>query len=262
MSTIADLPGAWCYLYKPFPTLSADGTAWTARITFATSQANVIPFVTICAGVVESVPYSGGSVDRIVMLQHPLYNWLWSSAVSVEMFGEASAISTALQDLHSHARITVDFRSTNYPTSGSAPYATWEAQGAGIYTTIPGRKMKFPSGEVLGQDAGVFDGQTQYSLTLYQSPGLNDVFLDGYLNKLNSDTFKGKPPGSLLFNNWSGTFEVGSGGVMQWTKRILVTYQTHHWNQYYQMNGVLATATDPSGNPTFNSIAFGPLLGA
>lgn len=262
MPIVADLPGDWCYLYRPAPTLSADGTAWAARIVFATSQANVVPFVTVCAGVTESVTYSGGSVDRVVTLQHPLYDWLWSSAVSVEMFGEASATSQALEDLHSHARITVDFASRTYPTGGDEPYSSWEARGAGVYTTIPGRKMKFPSGEVLGQDAGVFDGQTQYTLTLYQTPGINDVFLDGYLNKLNSDTFKGKAPGSLLFNNWGASFEIGSGGVMQWTKQITITYKTHHWNQYYQSNGVLATATDPASNPTFASIAFGPLLGA
>lgn len=262
MSTVADLPGDWRYAYKPSPTLSADGTARTAQITFITDQSNLIPFITIVDGVVESVPYTGGTTDRIVTLQHPLYPSLYSSGYTCEMFGEASATSTALEDLHSKVRVTVDFRTTNYPTSGSEPYMTWEAKGTGVYTSIPGRKMKFSTGEVLGQEAGFFDGQTQYVLTLYQAPQLNDALIDTYLNKYNLDTFKGKPPGSLLFNTWGSSFEVSSGGVMRWTKQLVMTYQTHHWNQYYRSDGVLDTATDPASNPTFSGILFAPLFGA
>lgn len=262
MPTVNDLPGDWKYLYDPAPTLEADGEAWTASLSFVTPQYNVIPFVSLLSGVTESVPYSGGSVDRIVTLQHPLYNWLWSTSFSCEAFGEASQTSTALEDLHSHAKINVDFRSTNYPTGGSEPYLTWETRGTSLYATIPGRKMKFTGGEVLGQDAGFFISQVSYVLTLYQAPQLNDEYINGFLNTVNNATFRGIPAGQLRFDTWGSSFEIIGGGGLRWTKQLVFTRQSHSWNQYYTSAGVLETALDPASNPTYPSSNFALLLGA
>lgn len=261
MATVDNLPGSWSYAYKPAPTFGADPSAWNARLVFYTDQSNLIPFVNVIAGQSESVTYSGGSTSRIVTLQHPVYNWMWSTGFSCEMFGEASEDSTELVDLHSKAKITVDFSSPTYPTSGTDPYLTWETKGSGLYATIPNRKMRFSTGEVLGQDAGEHFTQTTYILTLYQCPGMGDALFNLYNNKLNNATFRSIPAGQLRFDTWSASFAIGSGGVMQWTKQIQMTYQDHHWNQYYRSDGVLDTATDPASNPTYGSADFSLLLG-
>ncbi|WP_406698556.1 hypothetical protein V5E97_06700 [Singulisphaera sp. Ch08] len=195
------------------------------------------------------------------MLQHPIYNWLWSSSFNCEAFGESSPDSTELIDLHSKVQVNVEFSSTTYPTSGSEPYLTWETKGSGLYATIPNRKMKFSNAEVLGQDAGAHFTQTTYVLTLYQCPTMGDEILNLYNNKLNNATFRSIPAGQLRFDNWGGSFSVGSGGVIQWTRQIMFTYQDHHWNQYWRSDGTLDTATDPAGNPTYGSISFSALLG-
>jgi len=261
MSTVADLPGNWKYLRKPAPTLSADGTKWGARISFVIDATDLIPFVNVIAGQTESVPYSGGSVDRIVMLQHPLFPWLWSSSFTCEYFGEASEDSTELEDMYSLVKVDVDFSSTNYPTSGGEPFLTWETKGSGLYATIPNRKMRFTTGEVLGADAGVHFTQTVYVLTLYQCPTLGDDILNAYDNTLNNATFRGIPAGQLRFDSWGGSFTIGSGGVIQWTRQIQFTRQSHHWNQYYRSDGILDTATDPDGNPTYGLANFSALMG-
>lgn len=262
MATVADLPGDWKYLYRPAPTLGADGTSWNASVSFVTDQSNLVPFVTILSGQTESVPYTGGSVDKIVTLQHPLYDWLWSSTFTCEAFGEASPDSDELVNLHSHVQINVNFKSTSYPTSGSEPYLTWENRGTSLYATIPGRKMKFASGEVLGQDAGFSISQVCYVLTLYQSPQLNDVFINSFAGTVNNATFRGLSTGQLRFDTWSSSHQVIGAGQLRWTKQLIFSWQSHPWNQYYRSDGVLATATDPSGNPTYASSDFSALLGA
>lgn len=261
MSTIDDLPGGWAYLYDPKPTLGADGQKWTASLSFLIPQSILIPFVEVIAGRPESVSYSGGSVDRIVMLQHPIYDWLWSSSFQCESFGEASASSDELVDLHSHVKVHVQFSSPSYPTSGGEPYLTWETKSGGLYATIPNRKMKFSTGEVLGADAGVHYTQTAYVLTLYQCPTLNDAVLETFNGTINNAPFRGKPTGQLRFDSWGGSFQIGSGGVIQWTRQIMFTYQSHHWNKYFRTDGVLDTATDPAGNPTYGLADFTGILG-
>ena len=253
MSTIADLPGEWGYLYKSPPELNSDSGGYTARVTFVTTYANLVAFVLIAGGQPQTITSAGGStMTRIVPLLHPIYSGLWATRISSKAFGTPSETSTALIDLYSHVEVTIDFASVPYGTNGSAdPYMTISIKDGGIYTSIPNRKFRFSNGEVLGQDAGQFVGQTTYSITLYQCPDLNDSTLNSLTNKISTTTVLGNPGNQMIFNTYTADYEVLSNGQLNYTKQLFLTYQSHPWNQFYRSDGVLDTPLDPSGNPVY-----------
>lgn len=261
MSTIANLPGRWTILYDPPATLNADGTGYTATVAFETDWSNLAAFVGVVGGLKTSIPIGGGnSITRLVPLQHPMYSGLWANAVACEAFGTPSATLTDLAHLYNHVKVVVTFVSVPYGISGSQAYMQVRMKGSGVYTTIQGRKLVFPGGEVLGQDAGEFVGQQTYSITMYQCPQLNDSILNPLVNNVNSTTFLGYSAGYVLFNSWDGDFSIGIGGLQNYTITCNVTWQSHPWNQFYQSNGVLDTPVDPASNPVFPSADLNQIL--
>jgi hypothetical protein len=261
MSLIAQLPQPWSYKYRSPPSLANDGTLWTATITFITTQANLVPFVEVLAGLPPTViNTSFGTMTRIIPLQHPLYNWCYAKRVRCEAFGTPSPSSQALQDLHSHMNVTVEFESYPFGTAGDQAFMQLDVGGGSKYVTIPGRKLKFPSGEVIGQEAGVTVVETAYTLSLFQCPSLNDSVVQPLTGKINNAAFFGKPAGQMRFDTWESSQEVAVGGVVTFKRSLKLTYQDHHWNQFFKQDGTLDTPTDPAGNPAYQLTDFSVLL--
>jgi hypothetical protein len=261
MSLTASLPQPWSYKYRTGPTLANDGTLWTASIVYITTQANLVAFIGVVAGLPPTViSTSYGTMTRVIPLQHPLYPWCYAKRVRTEAFGTPSPSSTALQDLHSHMWVTVEFESYPFGTTGDQAFMQFDSGGGSKYVTIPGRKMKFPSGEVIGQEAGVMVVETAYNLTLFQCPTLNDSVIQPLTGKINNAPFMGKPTGQMRFDTWESSQEVAVGGVVQFKKSLKFTYQDHHWNQFFKADGTLDTPTDPASNPAYQLTDFSVLL--
>lgn len=261
MSTVSQLPGWWAYDYRRPPTLVNDGTLWTGAVGFITTQSNLKDFVSVVAGLPPTIiPTSYGNITRIITLQDPLYDWMYAKRVRCESFGTPSATSTALKDLHSHVRVSVEFESIPFATFGDQAFMSFNARGGSLYTTISGRKMTFSNGEVIGQDAGVMVGQVSYSLRLFQCPTRNESVIQPLTGTINNATFFNQPAGRVRFDTWESNEEVSIGGVTQYQKSLNFTIQNHHWNQFYRMDGTLDTATDPAGNPAYQLADFSALL--
>jgi hypothetical protein len=264
VSTVNQLPGPWSYLYRPAPTLTNDGSLWVAQVAFLTTNANLPDFVGVVAGQPpEQIPLAGGgSMPRIVTLKHPRYSWLYARRIRTEAFGTPSATSTALDDLHSHVRIVVDFESLPFnPEAGEdAPYMKKTVKGTVDYVTIPGRRMTFSNDEEIDQDTGVSVGKDTYVLTFFQCPALRDDVIRPMVNKINDTDFLGFPAGQLHFDTWEGTEDVSMAGTRVFTRTIQITYQDHHWNDFFRKDGVLDTPNDAASNPVYEHAEFNDLL--
>jgi hypothetical protein len=243
VSTVADLPTPWSYLYAPQLRVTGDRGGWRSTLAFRCTFANLANFATIIGGAPQTITTTWGSISRIVSLQHPLYPALWAERVQCETTGTASTTSTALADLYTDARVFVDFGSIPYPVTGDSAYMTWEVDQGAVYTTQPGRKFKFASGEPLDQDAGAWSVQNSYILTLYQCPSQGDANIDLLSGKVNNATFFGRP-----------------AGVVRYTKSYVFTYRSYSWNEAYKRDGTIAAITDPAGNPPYDSGDFNLLF--
>lgn len=261
MTTVADLPGTWSYLYKPQMTLSAMSGGYESVLAFLTDFANLSDFVLAVAGTAQTITTTWGTMSRIVPLQHPLFPGLYADEVNCRAFGAASESSEDLIDLWSHAEVQVKFRSVRYGADGDQAYMTIEEDKGGMYTTIPGRKFAFPSGEPIDQEAGAFSTTKNYMLTLYQCPDLDSSATDAIQSCVNDDVFLGFPAGQLLFGGQRSIFERSVGGVVRYTKTYTLAYRDYPWNQAYQKNGTKATPVDPAGNPQYASADFYSVMG-
>jgi hypothetical protein len=260
VSTVADLPTPWSYLYAPQLRVSGDRGGWRSTLAFRCTFANLANFATIIGGAPQTITTTWGSISRIVSLQHPLYPALWADRVQCEATGTASTTSTALADLYTDARVFVDFGTIPYPVTGDSAYMTWEVDQGAVYTTQPGRKFKFASGEPLDQDAGAWSVQNTYILTLYQCPSQGDANIDLLSGKLNNATFFGRPANSLLFGGCKSIYEVSVAGVVRYTKSYVFTYRSYSWNQAYKRDGTLDTPVDPAGNAPYQTGDFNLLF--
>lgn len=255
-TTVADLPGRWTYLYKPAMKLRTANGGYESELAFETDFSNLSDFVLAVAGTTQTITTTWGSMSRIATLQHPIFPGLYAYDVDADAFGAASESSQDINDLWSHARLTVKFRSVLYGTTGDQAYMAIEEDGGAEYTTIPGRKFAFPGGEPIDQEAGRFAGVKNYILTVYQATDMNSSATDALMGKVNSAAFLGWPTGQLLFGKVRSIQERSVGGVIRFQKSMTLAYREYPWNQSYQKNGVLATPVDPAGNPQYASADF------
>lgn len=264
--TVASLPTPWSYLYRPGPTFGNNGTTWKASIVFLTTTGNLAAFVDVVAGLPPTqVPVAGGgTVPRIIPLQHPLYPRLYAKDVQSESFGTPSPTNQALSALHSHARVTVNFESPAYSTDfdgpTDAPYMKKTVRSAGRYVTIPGRRMTFSNSEQIDQDTGVFVAQAVYVYTFYQCTSDGDDQIRPMVGRINDTAFLGFPDGQLRLDNFDTDEETSVGGVKTYVRTLTFTYQDHHWNDFFRRDGTLDTANDAAGNPVYEHAEFNDLL--
>lgn len=255
-NTVADLPGRWSYLYKPQMKLTAQSGGYESTLAFETDFSNLSPFVLAVAGTSQVITTTWGSMSRVVPLQHPLFPGLYADQVECEAFGAASDSSENLADLWSHVKVYVRFRSVSYGSDGDQAYMSIEEDKGATYTTIPGRKFAFPSGEPIDQEAGAFSSVKNYVITLYQCPDLNNTATDALMGKVNSAAFFDWPAGQLLFGGGRSIFERSVGGQVRYQKSYTLAYRSHPWNQVFKKNGTLDTPVDPAGNPQYESADF------
>src|SRR5690348_1327381 len=115
-TTVADLPGRWTYLRDPTMKLRTVNGGWESQLAFETDFSNLSAFVLAIAGTPQTITTTWGSMSRIVPLQHPLFSGLQAIQIDEDSCGTASTTSTALEDLYSHAKVYVNFRSVLYGT--------------------------------------------------------------------------------------------------------------------------------------------------
>ena len=255
-TTVADLPGRWTYLRNPPMKLQTVNGGYESALGFETDFSNLSDFVLAIAGTSQVITTTWGSMTRVVPLQHPLFSGLLANHVSLDACGTASTTSTALADLWSRAKVYVNFRSVLYGTTGDQAYMSIEEDSGAEYTTIPGRKFAFPSGEPIDQEAGRFAAVKNYIINLYQCPDMNSSATDALMGKVNSVAFNGWPAGQLLFGRVRSVQERSVGGVTRYQKSITMAYREYPWNQAYTKSGTLATPVDPAGNPQYASADF------
>jgi hypothetical protein len=49
-------------------------------------------------------------------------------------------------------------------------------------------------------------------------------------------------------------------GTRVFTRTIQITYQDHHWNDFFRKDGVLDTPNDAASNPVYEHAEFNDLL--
>lgn len=262
-NTVSSLPGTlgtdWWYLVKPHRSVSGDTNGLKATIPFRTTYANHIPFLTQVFYYTATITSSWGSFSRVFHLQHPEYPSLYASGFKMEATGNSGG-TTAYGTMFSDVRIEVEFTNPPYGFAGDTAFSTWEVDQGSTYTTHPGRKFKFGSGEPLDQDAGTFAVLNSYVLTIFNAPVLNDSVMDTLSGRVNNASFMGRAAGSLLFGGCKSTFQNNLGGTVSYQKSLSFTYRSYSWNQAFRSDGVLDTPTDPAGNGLYNTGTFTDLF--
>jgi hypothetical protein len=260
-NTVASLPGTWKYLRNRWApkTLNNDGTGWVAQIGFSTTYANLVPFVLAIAGSNQTITTSFGSMVRVQRLQHPEYTGLYAVRVRTEATGESSG--PGVDQMYSMVKVLVEFSTMPFGTSGDSAFMTWETTQSSQYTTLPGKKYKFSTGEPLDQEVGVPANLNTYVLTLFNCPTLDDATIDTVMaSPVNSATFRGKPAGSLMFGGCQSVYQTSVGGVVTFQKSFSFTYRSYDWNAAYKHDGTLGFPLDPANNPPFATCDFNTLL--
>lgn len=263
-TTIADLPGVrgtdWDFLRSPEMTLDDNGQGgYISSVAFWTNFSQLATFVTKIAGTSQTITTSWGSFLRVVPMQHPLFSGLLARRVKCKATGEHSGTSTYNQ-MYSRAKVIVDFESVLYGTTGDQAYMSLEVEKGATYTTQPGRKFAFSSGEPIDQDAGAWAVTNNYVITLFQCPQLHDDYIDLAAGKINNATFLGRPAGTMLFGGCRGMQTISTGGVITYQRSLSFAYRSYSWNQAYNRAGTLDTPLDPAGNPQYANYDFNNLF--
>lgn len=262
-NTVANLPGVmgtdWSYLTKPHRNGTGDINTLQTFITFVTSYANHVNFINTIFGFTQTIGSSYGSITRVFRLQHPEYSNFYATAFQFELTGFNTGGASIFQQ-YSHVRITVTFETLPYGIAGNTPFSTWNIKQGAVYTTAPGRKFGFASGEPLDQEAGAFSTLNSYILTLYNLPILNDSAIDNCAGCINNAGFQGRPAKQLLFNGCDSNIQNNVGGAITYQQSLSFTYRNYSWNQAYKANGTLDFPVDPSGNPPYSTADFTTLF--
>lgn len=198
MALLADSPVHWDILRDPRPTYRGDPGGRVATVHFLVALADAPAFVQHIIGTVETIPYSGGSISRVVPLVYPDDPQMFLVSYEVEYFGTPGGSgSSVFSSQFSHARVACEFATLPFGVAGDSPYWSLEADFGVAVETIPGSAFRFADNSRLSGEAGNQVGVVSYALTVFQSAQPFGYAAASLVGKVNSVAFDDFPPGTL-----------------------------------------------------------------
>lgn len=246
MSTVADLPSNDRDYHMGTEVglsgLTTAGEKATASETWIVLISDRTKFLNAVIGFPQVVGGPGGAMVRVVPLQHPEYPVLYAVSAKSRGFGFDGQKNNRFWK---YTRITVDFESRPYDLSGQNAFLS--LSGNPSVRTIPAPAVAFRVGGL----APVYDpgyeinGEDQV-LTLHDLTSYDPTAFDSIRNHVNGGTFRGRPPGTVLYKGTSYTATSNFAGV-KWDASHTLAYSEIPWNYGFLPDGTLDNVTYPDG---------------
>lgn len=259
MSTVAQVKAAapsFRRALKPNPRARAQrNVGIDATMAWWCDMADVTNALAVIGGTVETTSIFGQVVTRIVPLRHPRMPWCIADTIDVVDYGWDDVLQSESASL-----ITVNFKSPNYALDGEKPYV--EVGGNISPRTVPAPAEAYQAGHRPSGEYGEPANGTDFSLTLHQLPVFDLGLWIANANSVNTDTFFGCPPGTLLFLGPSFNYSTQLGGQTSWRVGLgfKATDPDHPWNYGYLSDYSWGKILKPSGDPQLPEIPFTSLF--
>jgi hypothetical protein len=244
-----------------------------AVATFRTAPGDLWQFLRDCMGSPVIVDNGSGPVlTRRIPVTLPENSELFAYRASFNYGGAvqfdpatAAPASGPPGGPYGYAEIKVGFRFPPFDPAGS-DYGSCSKSGASSFITLPNRVFRFGDGTPTGQDVGIWDAQVSFNYRRHwvaNLPAAEDVVF-GIMGSLNSDTFLGRAPGTLLLLQPTTTAAVSTTGmVLASDLDVTMIYRPRGHNAFLHPDGTtgFAEVYDGNGDPPYPSTAFAPLAG-
>ncbi len=170
------------------------------------------------------------------------------------------------------ARMTVQYKRFTYDPTSQAGELSIE-YGNTVTTTprgdgSPAFQYKNAQGKVTGQvpaadTPALRIGTATLVLTKYNCASCGSALAFQLGGMVNSDSWQGAAPGTLLFDGVSSDKQTGIGGANTWTNKIRVIWNSVGWNKLYHpsINDYEDIFGVTDGEPPFNTTSFSVLSG-
>jgi hypothetical protein len=263
MATLADMTVPFEIQRNPPPTIEGGPNGKSGTITFLVTLNDVPNFVNTLAGTPVTIDQpGGGTIERVVPLQHPDYPDMLAVAFRSEAFGTPGGSGASyVSEMYSHARVTVEFTSVPFDLAGDQPFLTIQTQMGSSHEIIPGSAFRFADMTRLSGDAAVSVDEVVFSVTTYLSQQAVGPEIRNLVGKVNSSTFLDCPPGTVRFGGVTTEFDQKVSFQKSYIKTFNFRYRSRPWNQVLRHDGVWeAPQNTATGETKYATGSLQPLL--
>ncbi len=263
MATLADMTVPFEIQRNPPPTIEGGPNGKSGTITFLVALNDVPNFVDTLAGTPVTIDQpGGGTIERVVPLQHPDYPDMLAVAFRSEAFGTPGGSGASyVSEMYSHARVTVEFTSVPFDLAGDQPFLTIQTQMGSSHEVIPGSAFRFADMTRLSGDAAVSVDEVVFSVTTYLSQEPVGQEIRNLVGKVNSSTFLDCPPGTVRFSGVTTEFDQKVSFQKSYIKTFNFRYRSRPWNEVLRHDGVWeAPQNTATGETKYAMGSLQPLL--
>jgi hypothetical protein len=243
MSYARELPASTRRLYKD-NRLGWQPYGWGGSITYSVAFEDLVDFITVVSGRVETV---FSSTTRVVPLRHEDFD---QGLIAVNMDLEYAGYNAANSPPFALAIARIDFASPQWPLAGSNAFQVVTRRGGSEVVTMPGTNL-FVSGTPLGQDAGVFVATADILVQQFYVPTDDSATLDGLLNKTNNATLFGHAAGTVLFSEYASEYQITTTNTTAYQRSLTLAYRNPSWGYLPSPSGVLGPVTYGDGTQVY-----------
>jgi len=157
--------------------------------------------------------------------------------------------------IHDEAEITVEFETDEFDSNQNVITRRYSSDTQ--FLTVPDHSLVFASGDIHEGDAGILIPQTKLEITWHRAPFIPQPVFD-FAGHVNSHTFEGKLPGTILFVGCQGEETVNVVGDKQYTFTMSFAHRRIPHNHFFnKRTGTFQPAVYlVSGNPPYPSADF------
>lgn len=236
MSLVTDLPASARRMFRPYPTIEAEGLLTRqidrASITWSVPTADTTAFLNVVAG---SAEYIGGGVLRVIPLQHPEYPWMLADSFRAER-----QLWDGTAAFYGYTFVTVNFRSPTWDLDGAAAFLTIRQDEGGRWMQCKSAIALFADGATHpSYDPGIWVPGTNISITMHQLPYLPNSLVQGYMKCVNQNTFWGFDPQTVLWQAPSLVRSTSIAGITTYEATMKFQQSSIPWNQEFKDDGTL-----------------------
>jgi hypothetical protein len=234
-----------------------DKGAFTFTVSYLVAWTDLVEFMKQVGGYPSTA-----STTATIPLQCPYAANLYASSQSVAPMGVGPDIDTP----YSHARVTVNFKSTQFDYTAPESYLSEDLRFAGNFITLPGSAYKFGDGTPIDATVGRQVPEVEISLTRHKLYNLDIGLITALTGKVNSTTFVPSkyncPPGTVLFAGASTRTDFAFGSLPVTDLTLSFLYRPVLWNAVLHPDGVtgFAIVQDGNGDPIYSAANLNALL--
>lgn len=242
MATLDDITVPFSILRDPAPIIRGGPGGRSGEINFYTALNDRGSFIQTMAGTTENIALpGGGTVERVVPLQHPDDPGMYAVSYESKAIGTPGGVwGTGLSvytTMFSHAVLSVQFESLPFILGSADPWFTLSVGSGTTIETIPDGAFAFSSPyEEMTGEAGIPIPIVQYNLTTYMNTQQIGYEVAQLAGKVNSVPFEGFPAGFIRYSGTTSEMTRGGGGTSL-VKSYALSFRPILWNMAMRRNG-------------------------